>query len=49
MKGQKYVGSLIYSAIVKYGLKNFQLEILEYCAAENAISREQYYLDLLKP
>jgi group I intron endonuclease len=41
--------SLIYSAIVKYGLKNFQIEILEYCATENAISREQYYLDLLKP
>ena len=41
--------SLIYSAIVKYGLKNFKVEILEYCAAENAISREQYYLDLLKP
>lgn len=41
--------SLIYSAILKHGLKNFQIEILEYCAAENAISREQYYLDLLKP
>ena len=25
------------------------MEILEYCAAGNAISREQYYLDLLKP
>jgi group I intron endonuclease len=25
------------------------LEILEYCTAENAISREQYYIDLLKP
>lgn len=54
--------SLIYSAILKHGLKNFQIppgskepwvavgeEILEYCASENAISREQYYLDLLKP
>lgn len=41
--------SLIYSAILKYGLKNFQVEILEYCAAENAISREQFYLYLLKP
>lgn len=41
--------SLIYSAIWKYGLENFQIEILEYCVAENAISREQYYLDLLKP
>ena len=41
--------SLIYSAILKYGYSNFQLEILEYCLPENAISREQYYLDLLKP
>jgi group I intron endonuclease len=41
--------SLIYSAILKYGLKNFQVEIVEYCAAENTISREQYYIDLLKP
>lgn len=41
--------SRIYSAILKYGYSNFQLEILEYCAKENAISREQYYIDLLKP
>ncbi len=41
--------SLIYSAILKYGYSNFKLEILEYCLSENAISREQYYIDLLKP
>lgn len=41
--------SLIYSAILKYGYSNFQLEILEYCTKENTISREQYYIDLLKP
>lgn len=41
--------SRIYSAILKYGYSNFQLEILEYCTKENAISREQYYIDLLKP
>lgn len=34
---------------MKYGYCNFQLEILEYCTKENAISREQYYIDLLKP
>jgi group I intron endonuclease len=34
---------------LKYGYSNFQLEILEYCTKENAISREQYYIDLLKP
>lgn len=32
--------SRIYSAILKYGYSNFQLEILEYCLPENAISRE---------
>jgi len=41
--------SRIYSAILKHGYSNFQLEILEYCTKENAISREQYYIDLLNP
>lgn len=41
--------SYIYSAILKDGYSNFQLEILEYCTKENAISREQYYIDLLNP
>lgn len=41
--------SRIYSAILKYGYSNFQLEILEYCTKENAIGREQYYIDSYKP
>lgn len=41
--------SRIYSAILKHGYSNFQLEILEFCDKENAISREQYYIDLLNP
>ena len=41
--------SRIYNAILKHGYSNFQLEILEYCTKENAINREQYYIDLLKP
>lgn len=45
----KKAQSHIYSAILKHGYYNFQLEILEYCAKENAISREQYYIDLLNP
>lgn len=40
-------GSIIYR--LKNGYSNFSLEILEYCSAENAILREQYYMDLLKP
>lgn len=41
--------SLINSALLKNGYSNFTLEILEYCEPSETISREQYYLDLLKP
>ena len=41
--------SAIYSALLKYGLANFSLTILEYCDKDIIITREQYYLDLLKP
>lgn len=40
---------LLERALLKYGFSNFSLEILEYCKPEDAIKREQYYLDLLKP
>jgi group I intron endonuclease len=39
----------IYKAILKYGYKNFKLEILEYCDKNVVLVREQYYIDLLKP
>jgi group I intron endonuclease len=39
----------IYKAIIKYGYESFELEILEYCEPSILISREQYYIDLLKP
>lgn len=39
----------IYKAILKYGLENFKLEILEYCNSDILLKREQYYIDLLKP
>src|SRR5688572_20856885 len=41
--------SHILSAIQKYGLSSFSLEILEYCDSSDLINREQYYIDLLKP
>jgi len=41
--------SLICKALVKYGYSNFRFEILEYCNKHDTISREQYYIDLLKP
>lgn len=41
--------SMIYSALLKYGYSNFSLNILEYCDKYILISREQYYIDQLKP
>jgi len=41
--------SMIYFALLKYGHSSFKLEILEYCDSKVLISREQIYLDLLKP
>ena len=40
---------IISRALIKYGYSNFSLEILEYCKLSEAVLREQYYLDLLKP
>jgi len=37
--------SYICSAIIKYGLNNFSLEILEYCEPEKLLIREKYYID----
>ena len=40
---------VISRALWKHSLSNFRLEILEYCDPKDATTREQYYLDLLKP
>ena len=39
----------IHAALLKYGYENFNIEILEYCRADELVAREQYYLDLIKP
>jgi len=36
-------------ALLKHGFSNFTLEILEYCVSSQALDREQYYMDSLKP
>jgi group I intron endonuclease len=41
--------SSIYSSILKHGISNFKLEILEYCSPAKCIKLEQKYLDLLQP
>jgi group I intron endonuclease len=41
--------SHIYSAILKHGLSNFSISILEYCEPGKCLEREDDYLKLLKP
>jgi group I intron endonuclease len=41
--------SVIYSSILKYGYSNHSLTILEYCNVPDTISREQFYIDIIKP
>ena len=39
----------IQDALIKYGHKNFRLDILEYCSETELVDKEQFYLDLLIP
>jgi group I intron endonuclease len=39
----------INKTILKDGISNFSLDILEYCNPNIVIKREQYYIDILKP
>ena len=41
--------SIIFSAILKHGLDNFSLTIVEYCLPEEQFKREDYYLTKFKP
>ena len=40
---------IIYRALLKYGYKNFTLDILEYCEPDVLKKREQYYIKNLNP
>jgi hypothetical protein len=43
-------GSIIISrALLKYGYKNFSLDIIEYCERDVLMKREQYYIKILNP
>jgi group I intron endonuclease len=49
-KNQLAISNMVINkALLKHDISNFSLEILEYCEPENAVSREQYYIDLLNP
>lgn len=49
LKTQRHHSPAMQNAYNKYGLEVFVFEVLEYCKKSDCISREQYYLDLLKP
>jgi len=40
---------IIYKALLKYGYAGFRLEILEYCAVEVLIKKEQFYFETFNP
>lgn len=44
-----YLTNVILRALVKYGMFHFELYILEYTEAENLLSREHYWIDLIQP
>lgn len=39
----------IVKALLKYGYDNFSIEILEYCSKTQLLTREQHWMDKLKP
>lgn len=46
----KHKDNLVISrALIKYGLSNFSITILEYCEISDLVVREQYYFDILNP
>lgn len=50
LKHNKHKNTHLQNSYNKYGLDVFEFEILEYCSEErNILSREQYYIDTLKP
>lgn len=49
MANNKHRNRIIQNCFNKYTLNNFYFEILEYCRAEDRITREKYYIDKMHP
>jgi group I intron endonuclease len=49
LKKNSHHSIILQRAWNKYGIANFKFEILEECASEKCIEREQYYINTLKP
>lgn len=49
LKRNKHINKKLQNSFNKYGIDEFEFQILEFCAKDKRIEREQYYLDTLKP
>jgi|ERR1035437_2369341 hypothetical protein len=49
LKDKKHHSIILQRAVEKYGINNFQFEIIENCEKEMLLEREQYYIDLINP
>jgi group I intron endonuclease len=49
LKQNKHDNSKLQRAVNKYGLENFEFQILEECQPNLCLEREQYYIDILTP
>jgi len=41
--------SMIHRALIKFGYDKFSITIIEYCKESDLNSREQYFINVLKP
>lgn len=49
LKNNNHHSVILQRAVEKYGIENFQFEIVEECLKSELLNREQYYLDTLNP
>jgi len=49
LKNNKHGNNKLQNHVNKYGLDDLKLKTIEFCDKENLLTREQYYIDLLKP
>lgn len=49
LKNNNHHSLILQRAVKKYGIENFQFEIVEECLKSELLNREQYYLNVLSP
>lgn len=49
LSNNKHHSIILQRSVEKYGIENFQFEIIEECEKDILLEREQYYIDLINP